>query len=133
MYGLEWSQPAIIASALAQTCVHENNLQDFLTKAEKLARTNDAVPVPLLTMYEEVIKPEHEKLARSAKHTDEQRIFEGVFARAPDEAAQFVSRIKVDADKLEERTAEMVHVNAFIAATTAWNPPHVPKYDFFMM
>ncbi|KAI9898266.1 hypothetical protein N3K66_006626 [Trichothecium roseum] len=140
LFGLEWSQPAIIASALAQTCVHKDNLRDFLTKAETLARADEGNQPPaaassptMLSLYEELRLPENEKLARSARFTDELHISGGVFARAYEEAARFASRIRVDEAALEERTAEMVHASALVAAAAAWKPPHEPKYDFFLI
>lgn len=87
----------------------------------------------MLSLYEELRLPENEKLARSARFTDELRISGGVFARARDEAARFVARIRVAEDALEERTAEMLHASALVAAAAAWKPPHEPKYDFFLM
>lgn len=133
MFGVEWAQPAIVAEALAQTAVHENSVGDFMTKAEQRANERNPTYRPFIELFEEVTKKENEKLAKSAHWDDANRIYEGVMARAPEEAIEYVSAIKVNPDELDERTAEMVHATAYIAAAAAWHPPNIPKMDFFLM
>lgn len=133
LYGIEWSQPAIVASALAQAAVHKNEMGIALAEAERLADERDSPSVPLITLVEEVQAEEHEKLRKSVRWGDRMMIADGVLTRARTEALEYASRVKVREEDLEERTAEMVHTGAYIAAANALNPPHVPKYDFYLM
>jgi hypothetical protein len=134
MYGVEWAQPAIIASALAQAAVHKNELGDVMAEVEKLAATRgDEEHVPLVSLLEGLAAGEHEKLRGSSHWEDEIKIRDGVLTRAKPEALELLSRVRVRAEELEERTAEMVHMAAYVAASTAVHAPHVPKYDFFFM
>lgn len=134
MYGLEWKQPAIIAEGLAQTAVHDNRLGDFLRRAEQAANTrtdHSQTHQPFASLFEAA--RDSGKLANSASIDDSNKIYDGVMKRAPDEAVELLSKVKVKPEELEERTAEMFHTAAWVAATAAWHPPHVPKYDFFLM
>lgn len=131
MYGIEWEQPAIVAEGLAQAAVHENRLGDFLTKAEEAANKRNPETIAYADLFEEMRK--NEKLAGSARWTDPNRIYDGVMARAPDEAVEFLSQIKVKEDELEERTVEMFHAAAYMASAAVFHPPHIPKFDFFLM
>lgn len=133
MFGVEWEQPAIIASAMAQAAVHEDKLSTFLGEAEKLAYSRNESGVPLPTLYENIRKQENDKLAHSARWEDPNRLYDGVMVRAPQEAMEYVSRIKVKDEELDERTAEMLHLSAYVAAASSWHPPHIPKFDFFLM
>lgn len=135
MFGVEWRQPAIMAEALAQTAVHENKLGEFLTLAERRADQKDPPYRPLVDLFEELGRggEEHRKLVNSAHWDDPNRIYDGVMKRAPDEALEFVSGIKVRPEDLDERTAEMMHTAAYVAAAAAWHPPQIPKFDFFLM
>lgn len=134
MYGVEWAQPAIVASALAQTAVHRNELQSWMEEVDALAAARDDTRVPLLTLFDELVAGgEHEKLRSSSHWDDAIKISNGVLTRAKPEALELMSRIKVKEEELEERTAEMVHAAAYVAASTTLKQPHVPKYDFFFM
>lgn len=136
MYGVEWSQPAIIASALAQAAVHKNELGGLLTSADALAAAADPDPphVHLVTLLEELTRgDEHRKLRESTKWEDDLKMTDGVYSRAKDEALAFISRIRVKEEDLEERTAEMVHTAAYLAASTTVRGSCAPKYDFFFM
>jgi hypothetical protein len=143
MFGLEWAQPAIIAEGLAQAAVHKDNVVEFFDRAERRAAEREASSTPretapLIQLIQEVgrsrrNKGDHEKLARSPLWGDASQVQDGVFARALDEAVEVASRIRVREEDLEERTAEMLHTAAHVAAATAWHPPHVPKFDFFIM
>lgn len=134
MFGIEWQQPVIVAEALAQTAVHENKLGAFLEQAEGRANERDHPYRPLAEFFEELGSGEqHRKLATSAHWDDPNRIYDGVMKRAPDEALDLVSSIKVQPQDLDERTVEMLHTTAYVAAAAAWHPPHIPKFDFFLM
>lgn len=131
MYGIEWHQPAIVAEGLAQAAVHENRVGAFLTKVEQAA-SSQAQKTPLPELFESV-RQFSEKLATSAQYGDSNKVYDGVFVRAPDEALEFLKQIRVGEDELDERLAEMVHSCAYVAATAAFHPPNVPKFDFFLM
>ncbi|KAM0435148.1 hypothetical protein ACHAPT_003238 [Fusarium lateritium] len=133
LYAIEWEQPMLVASALAQTAVHGNNLHDFLTTAAEKAKADDAPPKmkTILGLLDDINSSE--KLRGSAHWDDSQPMVGGVLRRAKDDMATLASRVRVEEDELEERTAEMVHSAAYIAAGAAFHPPHTPKFDFFLM
>jgi hypothetical protein len=136
MYGIEWKQPAIIASALAQTAVHSDEMGSMLSEAENLANERNPPYVPFISLLEDLAlqkSPGHEVLARSVKWEDKIKIRDGVMTRAWQETIEYLSKIKVQEEDLEERTVEMMHAAAYTAASVASRPPHVPKFDFFLM
>jgi hypothetical protein len=57
----------------------------------------------------------------------------GVLVRAEDEALELVSQVRVKPEDVVERTAEMVHTAAFVAAAAAFHKPFIPRMDFFLM
>ncbi|KAL6881583.1 hypothetical protein J3F83DRAFT_722814 [Trichoderma novae-zelandiae] len=133
MYGLEWQQPAIIAEGLAQAAVHENRVGGFLTKVEQAASQSpppDRTPLPEII---ESVRQHSEKLATSARYGDGNKIYDGVFVRAPDEALELLKQVRVGEDELEERLGEMAHTCAYVAAAAAFHPPNMPKFDFFLI
>ncbi|RFU72381.1 hypothetical protein TARUN_9877 [Trichoderma arundinaceum] len=134
MYGIEWQQPAIIAEGLAQAAVHENRVGGFLSKVEQAASAQpiSAQRTPLPELFESV-RQYSEKLATSARFGDGNKIYDGVFVRAPDEALEFLKQIRVKEDELDEKLAEMVHSCAYVATAAAFHPPNVPKFDFFLI
>ncbi|KAK1237657.1 hypothetical protein MKX07_006785 [Trichoderma sp. CBMAI-0711] len=144
MYGLEWQQPAIIAEGLAQAAVHENRVGGFLTKVEQAAASSSSSSTssqqpssslnktPLPEIFE-TIRQHGEKLATSARFGDSNKIYDGVFVRAPDEALELLRQVTVKEDELEEKLAEMAHTCAYVAAAAAFHPPHAPKFDFFLI
>jgi hypothetical protein len=134
LYGVEWSQPAIVASALAQAAVHKNELGGLLTNADAIAAAkHDSPPVHLVTLLEELPRgDEHRKLRESTKWEDDLKTTDGAYSRAKEEVLDFISRVRVKEEDLE-RTAEMVHTAAYLAASTTVRASHAPKYDFFFM
>lgn len=137
MYGIEWCQPAMVAEGLAQAAVHEARIGDLMLKVDEAAASASSSQEkqrPLAEMLEN-IRVEHPKLASSARWEDPNRIYDGVLVRAEAEAIALLAGIRVrpDGEDLAERTAEMVHCAAYVAAAAAWNPPYVPKFDFFLM
>ncbi|KAM4056057.1 oxidoreductase AflY [Hirsutella rhossiliensis] len=135
MYGIEWHQPAMVAEGLAQAAVHEARIGDFMAKVDDAAAASPppAQQRPLAEMLEKM-RSEHPKLAASARWEDPNRIYDGVLARAEPEAVALLAGIRVRPDDdLAERTAEMVHCAAYVAAAAACNPPYEPKFDFFLI
>ncbi|PNY26018.1 Oxidoreductase AflY [Tolypocladium capitatum] len=142
MYGVEWEQPAIVAEGLAQAAVHESRIGEFLSRVDKAAAAADAdadadaaASRPRRTLADicETIRRDSEKLATSARWEDSNRDYHGVLTRAEDEAVALLAQIRVSPDEVEERTAEMIHCAAYIAAAASWNPPYIPKFDFFFI
>ena len=133
MFGVEWEQPAIVAEGLAQAAVHENKLGEFFAQADELAAKADYSKRPFVTFFEDLQKPENKKLATSADFKDANKIYDGIMKRAPQEALEYVSQIKVKGEDLEERTAEMAHIAAYVASAASWHPPNIPHHDFFLM
>ncbi|RBA10766.1 hypothetical protein FPRO05_05355 [Fusarium proliferatum] len=76
LYGMEWSQPMIIASALAQTAVHRDDYKEFLTAAAGKAQASDAPPKmnTIGGLYEDAVK--NDKLRTSSHWDDSNRIFD---------------------------------------------------------
>lgn len=127
LYGVEWAQPA-----LAQAAVHEARISDLMAKVDRAVDGASAERRPLVELCE-TVRAEHPKLTASARWEDPNRIY-GVLARAEPEAVALLARICVSPDDdLDERTAEMAHGAAYVSAAASWNPPYMPKFDFFLM
>ncbi|EXM35878.1 hypothetical protein FOTG_00246 [Fusarium oxysporum f. sp. vasinfectum 25433] len=133
LYGMEWSQPMIIASALAQTAVHRDDYKEFLTAAAEKAQASDAPPKmkTIGGLYEDAVK--NEKLRKSSHWDDSNRIFDGVFTRAKDEMITLAARVRIGEEELDEKIAEMVHHSAFVASAAAFHPPHAPRFEFILI
>lgn len=132
MYGLEWKQPAIVAEALAQTCVHRNDLREFLMVSEQNAAASSSAAMPsILSLYEAVRNDP--KLAAAAHDGDANKVRDGVLVRAKDEIIKVASRVRVRPEELDARTAEMFNAAVLVAASAAVHPPKYPKFDFFLM
>lgn len=131
MYGVEWSQPAIVAEGLAQAAVHKNELKRFLEDAEAQAQSQ-TTPMPAMTaLYEEIAGTE--KLREAARMEDSNKIYDGVLVRAPREMMNVVKQVRVRDEELEEKTAEMFESAIWAAAGAALRPGKKTKWDFFLM
>ncbi|RSM08660.1 hypothetical protein CEP52_004547 [Fusarium oligoseptatum] len=128
-------QPAIVAQALAQTCVHNiEGLDQLLLDGERLANPNpDPADMPsLLSMYEKVRTDP--QLTGSVRMEDKSKIEDGIVQRAKDAMLAIFEQVHVEPDKPDERTAEMFHGMILVASSAAIHPPpHHVKYDFFLM
>lgn len=133
LYGLEWEQPAIIAQGLAQAAVHRDTLVPFLTEAERRADSAPTSAGAAPTLPELIESARQSTVLAESARWDDSRPLNGVLARAEEEALELASRVKVEPGKLEERTAEMIHTAAFVAAGAAFRKPFVPKFDFFLI
>ncbi|KAI0021877.1 HypA protein [Xylariomycetidae sp. FL0641] len=135
MYGVEWSQPAIIAMALAQASVHDDNLRDFLMPAEEqAAAATTTTPMPRIADLLDQVRA-NEKLAGAARTDDANKVRDGVLARARDEALALAAQVKVRPEELHERTLEMYNTAVYMgaAAAAAARPGKDAKFDFFLM
>ncbi|GJN86044.1 hypothetical protein PLIIFM63780_009621 [Purpureocillium lilacinum] len=138
MYGIEWEQPAVVAEGLAQAAVHEDRLGAFLRRVDEAAAAKGEPAPPAgeqrsVAEICEQVRREDPKLATSAHWEDPNRIYDGVMKRAPDEAVALLAQIRVRPEDIAERTVEMIHTAAYIAAGASWNPPYIPKFDFFLI
>jgi hypothetical protein len=138
MYGVEWAQPAIVAEALAEACVHSDDIKGYLIAAEeRAAKLQSASPDsemgPIVDLYRAVAADDN--LAHSAHLTDANKVRDGVLARAKDEMLDIAARVHVGQtqQEVDERTAEMCDAAFFIAASAAFHPGKHLKFDFFLM
>ncbi|RDA89992.1 hypothetical protein CP533_2681 [Ophiocordyceps camponoti-saundersi (nom. inval.)] len=135
MYGVEWEQPALVAEGLAQTAVHDARVAELMRQVDEyeVSKKEEVKAVDSLPALIDCVRDEYPKLATSAHWEDPNRIWDGVLARARPEAVALLAGIRVRAEEVEERTVEMFHACAYVAAAASWNPPYVPKFDFFLL
>lgn len=136
MYAMEWKQPAIVAEALAQTCVHHANIKKELFAAERRAdekygRSSGSRMPSIASLLREV--RDQPKLGKELKYDDGYSLRDTVFNRAGEEMLEIMSKVKVRPDELEERTAEMFDAIMFMGAGASFHPQKVNKFDFFIM
>ncbi|KAH6648997.1 hypothetical protein BKA67DRAFT_661928 [Truncatella angustata] len=142
MYGVEWDQPAMVAMALAQACVHSDQFRDFMLEAEARSgdesSTADKTPMPRIKDLLDAAAGDS-ALRGSPRLDDGNKIRDGVIARARDQALKYTSQVRVSAAELEERTAEMYNTAIYMASGAAVHSDPAtgvakdPKYDFFLM
>lgn len=149
MYGMEWRQPAIVAEALAQACVHQPDFKDLLLRAEREANERygaegkrngggggggggEEVRMPrIVSLYEEI---KHDpKLATAVRADDNDKIRGGLLKRAPGEMMRVLGKVKVGPEELDERTAEMFDAVLYVTASASFHPRKVNKFDFYLM
>lgn len=134
MYGMEWSQPAIVAEGLAQACVHSaEGLTEFLLNSESLSKSSSSPTPSILSLYQAVAS--NPKLSKAARMEDANKVRDGVLAREKEEMIQLAARVKVLEEELDERTAEMFDACVYVGAAAAlqhW-PGKGPKWDFFLI
>jgi questin oxidase-like protein len=133
MFGVEWSQPAIVAEALAQAAVHKNNLKEFLEEAESRARASPsgAEAPSIAELYERI--GTDDKLRKAPRMSDANKIHDGILVRAPEEMYEIVKHVRVREDEVDEKTAEMFEMAVWMAAGAALRPGKMAKWDFFLM
>jgi hypothetical protein len=132
MYGMEWRQPAIVAEALAQACVHSDAMKEFLLRSEIQANAQAKTQMPAIVDLYEAIRRDA-KLANATQMKDPNKVHDGVLARAKEEMLSIASQVKVRPDELDERTVEMFNAAVFVAAAAAVHPSKLPRFDFFLM
>ncbi|PGH27114.1 hypothetical protein AJ80_01070 [Polytolypa hystricis UAMH7299] len=149
-FGIEFNQPAIIAQGLAQTATHDLKYGTFLLAAEKKAGGvgQQGGTKSLVQLLREI--REDEKLSKAAHWEDENKFFDGVMTRAPEEMVGYASQFKVAPEQIDEKMAELVNAvgkrrsrgeNAtntkpprfyeVYYTTAAQNPQKQIKFDFF--
>ncbi|WZH42080.1 uncharacterized protein QYS62_003048 [Fusarium acuminatum] len=132
MYGLEWKEPAIVAEALALTCVHQVESLDQLLLASEYSVAPSAPQMPaLLDMFYRARNLS--SLDGATQFQDENKIEDGILQRAKEPMLSILRDVRVQDNELEERTSEMFHTIILVASSAAIHPPHHVKYDFFLM
>jgi hypothetical protein len=136
MYAMEWRQPAIVAEALAQTCVHHPDLKEELFEAERRADDNyDRNPGARMPTVASLLTEvrDQPKLGKELTYDDGYSLRDTVFRRAGAEMLEIISKVKVRPDEVDERAAEMFDAVMFMAAGASFHPQKANKFDFFIM
>jgi len=126
-FGIEFHQPAIIAEALAQTCLHDNWTGKFLQAAEKDAKSRTSSSSKTMPELLDEIRA-NKKLSTAAEWSDPNKVRDGIIARASEEMLKYTSQWNVTPENLEQKTAEMINSCIYYTAA-AQNPPkqvHTP-------
>ncbi|KAH8763322.1 hypothetical protein F5883DRAFT_677294 [Diaporthe sp. PMI_573] len=135
MYGLEWKQPAIVAEALAQTCVHGLEGLNHLLLPSEHHDTQSPGEKPrmkaILDLYRDIAADQN--FDGAAFLSDQSKIEDGILQRAKEPMLSILEQVHVADDELEERTAEMFHTIVLVGSSAAIHPPYHVKYDFFLM
>lgn len=135
MYGLEWKQPAIVAEALAETCVHgiEGLDQLLLPSESDTTQSSREKPrmKPILDIFKDIAADP--RFYGATLLSDASKIQDGILKRAKEPMLSILRQVHIEDDELEERTAEMFHAIILIASSAALCPPYHVKYDFFLM
>ncbi|KID64041.1 hypothetical protein MAN_07212, partial [Metarhizium hybridum] len=135
MYGLEWKQPAVVAEALAETCVHPlEGLDRLLLPSERRghAPSPRSQEQPLLSIYHD-IRSNHDLSVAVEIDDGADKIQAGVLKRAREPMLKILERVSVNPSTLDERTAEMMHAIIYICSGAAIHPPQHVKYDFSLI
>ncbi|WAO96911.1 Hypothetical protein NCS54_01460500 [Fusarium falciforme] len=85
----------------------------------------------LVSIYKSLHADPH--LSAAARVEDKDKIQDGILQRANGPMLAVLSRVRIDPNEVDERTAEMTHVIIYIASSAAIHLPHHVKYDFFLM
>jgi hypothetical protein len=118
-FGIEFQQPAIIAEALAQACVHDVWMQPLFSGIEEAAEKNrgKGERKTVVQLLEEVKKDED--LSNAAHWEDGNKIRDGILKRASERMIDIASQYTIrEDDDLEEKTAEMINVAGKLRLTS---------------
>lgn len=98
-----------MAQALAQAAVHDDWMgQEFFLPAEKMAgEIGQPGKKSLMQLLNEVRSDQ--KLARSAKWEDPNKIRQGVLGRASQEMLKYAAEYTVSEHQIDERVADMIN------------------------
>lgn len=130
-YGIEFDQPAIVAEALAQTAVHQNEVAVVMKGCEEAANSgSDSISRTMNELLENV--RDNDVIRNAPCWGDGSWIENNPLAAAPKELLEVAGRWHVRPEQLIEKTAEMINVNAFFCGATQY-PPKEYKIDFFFI
>ncbi|KAI9725588.1 MAG: hypothetical protein M1828_003076 [Chrysothrix sp. TS-e1954] len=135
-FGIEFEQPAVIAEALAQAALHADYLKPVFAGCESKAAAREAGGQKAARIPEllDAIRAD-EKLRVAAHWEDDNKLRDGVIARAADEMIDIASRWSVggtDQASLDAGCREMYDATVYYTSTSQ-HPPSIPKYDFYYM
>ena len=130
-FGLEFNQPAIIAEALAQACVHDDWMKRLVLPAEKAAAQTPSESLKTMPELLTAIRAD-QKLSSAAHWDDNNKIRDGILVRAPEEMLRYAAQWRVRPGELAEKTAEMMNACVYYTAA-AQRPPKQVKFDFYLM
>ncbi|KAK4240294.1 hypothetical protein C8A03DRAFT_31597 [Achaetomium macrosporum] len=129
--GLEFSQPSIVAEALAQGCIHANWPKTFLLPTEEHIRANPDADnnTPILQILDSMRRDP--AIANGVRDTDPlNRIPDGLLKRVPPaHLVPYLSQFRVRPDDLRKKTAEMLYTCAYVLGA-AQRPGKREKLDF---
>ncbi|KAF2673064.1 hypothetical protein BT63DRAFT_421257 [Microthyrium microscopicum] len=133
-FGIEYSQPAIIAEALAEACVHSTWITPLYIKSEELANAHKTTGKSTKSLMAILADMQSDQALIDSTHFDDSnKIRDGILARAPDTMINHASNYFIkDASELSMRTAEMVHFANYFTMAAQRADKH-PKVDFFYM
>jgi hypothetical protein len=116
---------------LAQAACHSNWIGALYRSAEEAARAQTAPPKSIVALLADIRADA--KLTNSPRWADDNKVRDGILARAPDEMAKYAAQYRVDASaSLEEKTAEMINAVVYYTGG-AQRPPKQVKFDFYFM
>lgn len=108
-FGLEFNQPAIVAQALSQAAVHDDWMgREFFLPAEKMAgEIGNQGKKSLMQLLNEVRSDQ--KVAKSARWEDSNKIRDGVLVRASQEMLKYAAEYTVSESQVDERVADQIN------------------------
>jgi hypothetical protein len=108
-FGIEFQQPAILAEGLAQAAVHSTTIGSFLLPAEMFSKKTGATRMKktIVQLLDEC--QTGNKLKNAPHWSDDNKFYDGILERAPDEMMRIASQVVVGEDEIEEKTAEMMN------------------------
>ncbi|KAF2175822.1 hypothetical protein K469DRAFT_609363 [Zopfia rhizophila CBS 207.26] len=130
-FGVEFDQPPIIAEGLAQAAVHQPEVAHFFKSTEAaMNATVDKDGRPMIDLIREV--EQNDKIRNAPCLGDGSFIADDPLLKAPEDLWHIAAKWHVSPDQLEEKTAEMINVNAYFTAA-AQMAPKEHKLDFFLI
>lgn len=106
-FGVEYKEPTIIAEALAQIAIHSTWLDQFFVDSERAVRASHIQSDSLINIIDKI---QMDHIVSSAAHwDDDNKIRDGVLARAKEEMIDYACQWQVQADRTEEAIAEIIN------------------------
>ncbi|KAH7139061.1 hypothetical protein B0J11DRAFT_34197 [Dendryphion nanum] len=133
-FGLEFSQPCLVAESLAGACIHDDSPLSIVLPVEKHLTSN---PSTATSSYLSIISALRADLQiRTAVQPDDppNRLVDGLLPRAGHLLPAYLSqwRVKPTQEDIDFKLAEMIHSTTFISGA-AQHPAKKPSIEFFMM
>ncbi|KAK4669952.1 uncharacterized protein QC763_207450 [Podospora pseudopauciseta] len=132
--GLEFSQPCLVAEALAAGCVHDEWPEWFIFPVEEYLKSNPDVPSK--SLLEIVTSLQSDPVIANAVTPDDplNKISDGLLKKVAKELVPYLASYQVDAtpEDLQQKTTAMIHTCAYILGA-AQHPGKVEAIDFVML